>query len=51
MARQALGLMGGGGMPGKISYEMTGKLNGAGFSAVRFQDKGDFELLPAQTKP
>ena len=50
MARQALGLMGGGGMPGKISYEMTGKLNGSGFSAVRFQDKGDF-LLPTQTTP
>src|SRR5262245_58182513 len=44
MARQALGLMGGGGMPGTISYEMTGKLNGSGFSTVRFQDKGDFEL-------
>ena len=44
MARQALGLMSGGGMPGKISYEMTGKLNGSGFSTVRFQSKGDFEL-------
>src|SRR5262245_59814133 len=38
MARQAMGLMGGGGMPGKISYEMTGKLNGTGFSTVRFQN-------------
>ena len=44
MTRQVLGLMGGGGMPGRISYELTGKLNGPGFSAVRFQDKGDFEL-------
>ena len=44
MARQALGLMGGGGMPGKISYEMTGKLNGPGLSIMRFQNKGDFEL-------
>ena len=44
MARQALGLMSGGGMPGKISYEMTGKLNGSGFSTVRFQNKGEFEL-------
>ena len=43
MARQALGLMGGDGV-GKISYEMSGKLNGAGFSAMRFQNKGDFEL-------
>ena len=53
MARQALGLMGGGGMPGRISYEMTGKLNGSGFSTVRFQDKGDFELPtgPAQATP
>ena len=51
MARQALGLMGGGAMPGTIRYEMTGKLNGSGFSAVRFQDKGDFALPtgPAQT--
>lgn len=44
MARQALGLMKGGAAPGKISYEMTGKLNGSGFSTVRFQNKGDFEL-------
>ena len=53
MARQALGLIGGGGMPGKFSYEMTGKLNGSGFSTVRFQDKGNFELPtgPAQTTP
>ena len=53
MARQAFGLMGGRGMPGKISYEMTGKLNGADFSTVRFQSKGDFELPTgaAQTTP
>jgi hypothetical protein len=56
MARQALGLMGGasGGMPGKISYEMTGKLNGAGLSVTRFTNKGDFELptgAAAPTKP
>lgn len=49
MARSALGLMSGG-MPGKISYEMTGKLNGSGFSTVRFQNKGDFEL-PTGTQP
>jgi LEA14-like dessication related protein len=47
MARQALGLMGGGGVPGKISYEMTGKLNGPGLSIMRFQNKGDFELPTA----
>ena len=53
MARQAFGLMGGGGVSGKISYEMTGKLNGADFSTVRFQSKGDFELPTgaAQTTP
>jgi hypothetical protein len=44
MARQALGLMGSGGMPGTVTYEMTGKLNGPGFSTVRFQNKGDLEL-------
>ena len=50
MAQQALGLMGGGGMPGKISYEMTGKLNGSGFGTVRFQNKGDFELPTGATR-
>lgn len=44
MARQVFGLMGGGAMPGKISYEMTGKLNGQGFSAMRFQNTGAFDL-------
>ena len=44
MARQALGLMGGKGIGGKISYEMSGKLNGSAFSTVRFQNKGEFEL-------
>jgi hypothetical protein len=44
MARQALGLMSGKGVGGKISYEMTGKLNGSAFSTVRFQNKGEFEL-------
>jgi hypothetical protein len=53
MARQALGLMGSGGMPGTVTYEMTGKLNGPGFSTVRFQNKGDLELPTgaAQTNP
>jgi len=44
MARQAFGLMSGEGGPGKITYEMTGKLNGRGFSTVRFQNRGDFSL-------
>lgn len=53
MARQAFGMMGGGGMPRKITYEMTGKLNGAGFSAMRFRNRGDFDLPTgaAQTAP
>jgi LEA14-like dessication related protein len=44
MARQAMGMMRGGGMPGKIHYELKGKLNGSAFSTVRFQNQGDFEL-------
>jgi len=43
MARQALGMMKGTGT-GKIAYEMKGKLNGSAFSAVRFQNTGEFEL-------
>ena len=48
MARQALGVMSGGGI-GKITYELTGKLHGSGFSTVRFQNKGDFELPTGMT--
>ena len=44
MARQALGLMKGGGMADKIHYELKGKLNGSGFSTIRFQNAGDLEL-------
>lgn len=44
IARQALGLMDSDGVGGKISYELSGKLNGSGFSAVRFRNKGEFEL-------
>src|SRR5690349_20179774 len=51
MARQALGMVkgmkGGATGPGKIAYEMKGKLNGSGFSAVRFQNTGEFELPTA----
>jgi LEA14-like dessication related protein len=45
MARQALGMMKGGGAGmSKISYELKGKLSGSGFSTVRFENKGDLEL-------
>jgi hypothetical protein len=45
MVRQALGMMGGDGKgTGKVSYALTGKLNGPTFSSVRFQSKGDLEL-------
>jgi hypothetical protein len=45
MARQALGMMRGiGGGTGKIAYELKGKLNGSGFSTVRFQNQGEFEM-------
>ena len=45
MARQALGFMKGGGAGlDKIHYELKGKLNGSGFSAVHFTNTGDLEL-------
>ena len=45
MARQALDMMRGmGAGTGKIAYELKGKLNGSGFSAVRFQNQGEFEM-------
>ena len=47
MARQALGMMRGSGMPGKIHYELKGKLNGPGFSIIRFENQGDLELPTA----
>jgi LEA14-like dessication related protein len=43
MARQAFGMMRGG-TPGKINYELKGKLNGSAFKTVRFQNSGEFEL-------
>ena len=43
MARQVMGMMGD--EPSdKIRYEMTGKLDGAGFSEVRFRSQGEFTL-------
>jgi len=47
LVRQALGMMKGAGTgtgPGKIAYEMKGKLSGSGMSATRFSTKGDLEL-------
>jgi LEA14-like dessication related protein len=43
MARSVLGMMNSGGVK-KITYEMTGKLNGPGWNVTRFQNVGDFEL-------
>jgi LEA14-like dessication related protein len=45
MARQALGLMNGAGGP--IRYQLSGKLNGSGFSSVRFRNEGDLQLPTA----
>jgi LEA14-like dessication related protein len=45
MARQAMGMIRGGGAGlEKISYEMSGKLNGSAFNTVRFKTQGEFEL-------
>jgi LEA14-like dessication related protein len=44
MARQALGMLKGGGVGGKINYLLKGKLNGSAFKTVRFQNQGEFEL-------
>ena len=49
MARQALGMMSGGGIQ-KIEYEMKGKLSGGGLSATRFVTKGQFDLPTAQAE-
>jgi LEA14-like dessication related protein len=50
MVRQALGMMKGasaGTGPGKIAYELKGKLSSSGMSATRFSTKGDLELPTA----
>jgi LEA14-like dessication related protein len=44
MARQAIGLMSGRGGPGKITFEMAGKLHGPVFRTVRFRDEGELAL-------
>ena len=46
MVHQALGMMNGKGT-GKVSYALTGKLNGPTFGSVRFESKGDLELPTA----
>jgi len=46
MARQALGLMSGGGI-NKIDYAMKGKLNQGGMSATRFVTQGSFDFPAA----
>jgi LEA14-like dessication related protein len=52
MIRQAMGMMQGGGTgPGKISYEMKGKLSTSSFTATRFQTKGELDLSAAGAAP
>ena len=46
MVRQALGMMEGQGT-GRITYSLTGKLNGPAFGAVRFETSGDLQLPTA----
>jgi LEA14-like dessication related protein len=46
MVGQALGMMGGKKIE-KISYSLTGKLNGPTFSSVRFEATGDLDLPTA----
>ena len=43
MARLAFGMMKGD-APGKIKFELKGKLNGSAFKTMRFQNQGEFEL-------
>lgn len=48
MVRQALGMMNGDGKGiGKVSYALSGKLNGPTLGSVRFESKGDLELPTA----
>ena len=47
---EALGLLGGGKLPDKISYEMSGKLNSTTSGSLRFKSQGELTLptsLPA----
>jgi LEA14-like dessication related protein len=47
MVRQAIGMMQDGAAPGKIQYEMKGKLSGSGFGPTRFSTKGEFDMPAA----
>jgi LEA14-like dessication related protein len=49
MARQAIGVMSGGGLE-KIEYEMKGKLGG-GFGATRFATRGSFDFPADSASP
>jgi len=49
MARQALGLMSGGGIH-KIDYAMKGKLNRGAMSATRFVTQGSFDFPAASAR-
>ncbi|MDY6948336.1 MAG: LEA type 2 family protein [Pseudomonadota bacterium] len=48
MARQAVDLIGRG-SSGPITYEMSGKLNGATWNSMRFRTRGEFDLPTAST--
>ncbi|HKE92736.1 MAG TPA: LEA type 2 family protein [Povalibacter sp.] len=50
MVRQAIGMFHGGEGPGKIQYEMKGKLSSSSFSTTRFSTKGEFQM-PTSTAP
>jgi len=52
MVRGALGMMGGRDKGiDKVSYALTGKLNGSTFNSVRFETKGELELPTPAAPP
>jgi LEA14-like dessication related protein len=48
LVRQALGFMGNGQPPEKISYRLEGKLSGPLFGSTRFQSQGELPLPATQ---
>jgi LEA14-like dessication related protein len=48
MVRQAIGMMDGKPVE-KVTYEMSGKLNGRGFSTARFKSQGEIDLRAVTT--
>lgn len=50
MVRQAIGMMDGKPVE-KVTYEMSGKLNGPGFSIARFKSQGEIDLRAVTTPP